>query len=392
LFDASFFADPYPVYDRLRSASPVLKVDGAMGPLPVWLITGYAEAREAFTHPGISKDTRRFQPLLSQGPNPRNVNPAVAATMLATDPPDHTRLRRLVTGAFTAATVDGLRPRIQQLTDELLDKITPAGEADLIESLAVPLPVTVISELLGVPEPDRDMLRRLSDDNYAAGDHRVRDQASHEIAGYMAGLVAAKRASPDDGLISRLITARDGTDELSEDELVSLAVLLVAVGHETTTSLIGNAVLALLQHPGQLAVLRQDPSLIPAAIDELLRYESPAAIATIRFTTEPVTIGGVTIPANQVVLISPAGANRDPARYEDPATLDLSREAGTHVAFGYGIHRCIGTRLARAETEIALTSLLRRFPGLHLATDSLSWRHTRLLRSLSALHVRWQMG
>jgi cytochrome P450 len=287
MFDDSFFADPYPVYDKLRSAGPVQKVDGAMGPLPVWLITGHAEAREAFAHPGISKDTRRFQPLLSQGPKRRNVNPAVAASMLATDPPDHTRLRRLVTGAFTAATVDGLRPRIQQLTDELLDKIAPAGEADLVESLAVPLPVTVISELLGVPEHDRDALRRMSDDNYAAGDHRVRDQASHQIAGYMASLVAAKRANPDDALLSRLITAQDGSDGLSEDELVSLAVLLLIVGHETTTSLIGNAVLTLLQHPEHLAALRRDLSLIPAAIDELLRYESPAAIATIRFTAEP---------------------------------------------------------------------------------------------------------
>jgi cytochrome P450 len=391
LFDAAFYADPYPVYDKLRSASPVLKVDGAMGPLPVWLITGYAEAREAFTHPGISKDTRRFQHVLSQGSKPRNINPAVSVTMVATDPPDHTRLRRLVTGAFTAATVDNLRPRIQQITDELLDKIARAGGADLMESLAVPLPVTVISELVGVPQSDRDMLRQLSNDNFAAGEHRVRDRASDQIADYMASLVAAKRANPDDGLLSTLIAARDDTDKLSEDELISLAVLLLIAGHETTTSLIGNAVLALLQHPEQLAMLRQDQSLMPTAVDELLRYESPAAIATIRFTTEPVTIGGVTIPAEQIVLVSPAAANRDPARYEDPAVFDVQRDAGTHLAFGHGIHYCIGAKLARAETEIALTSLLRRFPDLQIADSPgiLRWRHARLFRSLESLKVRW---
>jgi cytochrome P450 len=391
VFDAAFYADPYPVYDKLRSASPVLKVDGAMGPLPVWLVTGYAEARQAFTHPGISKDTRRFQHLLSQGGKPRAINPAVAATMVATDPPDHTRLRRLAARAFTAATADNLRPRIQQLTDDLLDAVAAAGGAELMESLAVPLPVAVISELLGVPEPDRDQLRQWSNDNFAAGDHRVRDQASHQIAAYMTALIAAKRTSPDDGMLSQLIAARDDNDRLSEDELTSLAVLLLIAGHETTTSLIGNAALALLQHPDQLAMLRQDPSRIPTAIDELARYESPAAIATIRFTAEPVTIGGVTIPAGQVVLISPAAANRDPARFADPEVLDTRRDAGPHLAFGHGIHYCTGARLARTETEIALTSLLARFPDLRLAAnpDGPRWRHTRLLRSLQELHVRW---
>ncbi|MGH3247911.1 MAG: cytochrome P450 [Trebonia sp.] len=272
-----------------------------------------------------------------------------------------------------------------------LTSVAPAGAADLIESFAVPLPVTVISELLGVPESDRDTLRRLSNDNFAAGDHRVRDHASHQIAEYMASLITTKRANPDNGLLPKLIAARDDTDKLSENELVSLAVLLLIAGHETTTSMIGNAILALLQHPAQLATLRQDPPLIPAATDELLRYESPAAIATIRFTAEPVTIGDVTIPAEQIILISPAAANRDPARYPDPADLDLRRDAGTHLAFGHGIHYCTGARLARAETEIALTSLIHRFPDLQLAGDpeGLAWRHTRLFRSLQHLHVRW---
>jgi len=391
LFDAAFFRDPYPVYDKLRASSPVQKVDGAMGPLPVWLITGYAEARAAFTHPGISKDTRRFQHVLNQGGNPRNINAAVAATMVATDPPDHTRLRRLVSKAFNTSTVERLRPRVQQITDDLLDAIASAGSADLIETLAIPVPITVISELLGVPEADRDNLRCWSNANFAAGDHRTRDEASHKIADYMAQLVAAKRAQRGNDLLSDLIAVHDSTDSLSEQELIALAVLLLIAGHETTTSLIGNAILALLLRPAQLAELRENPSLIPLAIDEFLRYDSPTAIATIRFTAEPINIADVTIPADQIVLISPAAANHDPARFADPAALDIHRDATGHLAFGYGIHYCIGAQLARTETEIALAALLTRFPTLNLDPElkDLRWRHSRLIRGLQTLPVRW---
>jgi cytochrome P450 len=390
LFDAAFYRDPYPAYDKLRAACPVLKAEGAMGPLPTWIVTGYDAAIEAFTHPGISKDTRRFQHVLGQGNKPRNVNAAVAESMVATDPPDHTRLRRLVSKSFTASTVDTLRPRIQQITAAQLNAISPAGPVDLMETLAVPLPITVISELLGAPEADRDSVRRWSNDNITAGDHRVRDAASHQIAAYMTGLVAAKRANPDSGLLSDLVTTRDADDRLSETELVSLAVLLLIAGHETTTSLIGNAVLALLQHPDQLDRLRDDPALIPGAINELLRYDSPSSVATIRFTSETVTIAGVPIPADQVVLISPAAANRDPGRFTNPDALDLDRgDAGSHLAFGHGIHYCLGARLARAEAEIALMSLLSRFPDLRLAvaSDDLEWRHSRLIHGLQSLPV-----
>lgn len=390
MFDAAFYRDPYPAYDKLRAARPVLKVEGAMGPLPTWLVTGYGAAIEAFAHPGISKDTRRFQHVLGQGNKPRNVNAAVAESMVATDPPGHTRLRRLVSKSFTASTVDTLRPRIQQISDALLDTIPPAEPVDLMEAFAIPLPVTVIGELLGVAEADRDGLRRWSSDNITAGDHRVRDKASHEIAAYMTGLVAAKRANPDGGLLSALITARDSDDSLSEAELVSLAVLLLIAGHETTTSLIGNAVLALLRHPDQLSCLRNDPARIPGAIDELLRYDSPTSVATIRFTSEPVTIAGVPIPADQVVLISPAAANRDPGRFAKPGTFDLDRaNAASHLAFGYGIHYCLGARLARTEAEIALTTLLSRFPDIRLAVApaDLEWRRSRLVHALRYLPV-----
>lgn len=387
MFDPSFYHDPYPVYDRLRSTAPVLKAEGAMGPLPTWLITGYAAAREAFTHPGISKDTRRYQHVLARGGNQRSPHPAVAASMVATDPPGHTRLRGLVSRAFNAATVQDLRPRIEQITSDLLDRIEPAGSADLIASFAAPLPVTVISDLLGVPPAGRSQLRRWSNATFASGDPAARDTASHQIAASMTHLVAARRTHPGEDLLSRLT----GSDQLSNDELVSLAVLLLIAGHETTTSLIGNAVLALLDHPGHLALLRDDPALLPAAISEFLRYDSPTAIATIRFTTGPVTIAGVTIPAEQIVLISPAAGNRDPARFPDPARLDLGRDAASHLAFGHGIHYCLGVHLARAEAEIALRALLARFPSLRLAANAneLRWRHTRLFRGLEALPVRW---
>jgi cytochrome P450 len=206
----------------------------------------------------------------------------------------------------------------------------------------------------------------------------------------MTSLVAAKRAHPDGGLPSALITALDSDDSLSEAELVSLAVLLLIAGHETTTSLIGNAVLAMLRHPDQLDQLRRNSDLIPGALDELLRYDSPTSVATIRFTSEPVTIAGVTIPADQVVLISPAAANHDPSRFPAPDVLDLSRgDAASHLAFGHGIHYCLGARLARAEAEIALATLLSRFPDLHLAAtpDDLDWRHSRLVHGLRSLPV-----
>lgn len=390
MFDAAFYRDPYPTYDKLRAACPVLKAEGAMGPLPTWLVTGYDAAIEAFTHPGISKDTRRFQHVLGQGSKPRNVNTAVAESIVATDPPDHTRLRRLVSKSFTASTVDTLRPRIQQIADALLNAISPAGPVDLMETFAVPLPVTVISELLGVPEADRGSLRRWSSDNITAGDHQVRDAASHQIAAYMTGLIAEKRTHPDGGLLSALITALDSDDSLSEAELVSLAVLLLIAGHETTTSLIGNAILALLRHPDQLDQLRRHSDLIPGTLDELLRYDSPTSVATIRFTSEPVTIAGVPIPADQVVLISPAAANRDPARFANPDAFGLDRgNAASHLAFGYGIHYCLGARLARAEAEIALATLLSRFPCLRLASTptDLEWRRSRLVRGLWHLPV-----
>ncbi|MFF1923767.1 cytochrome P450 [Streptomyces sp. NPDC058221] len=388
LQDPRFLQDPYPAYARLRDAAPVQRVRTGSDGLHSYLVTGYAEARAAFTDPRLSKDTARF---FAGRPSGRELHPAVSQTMLASDPPRHTRLRRLVTKAFTRGSVERLRPYIQEVTDGLLDGWAPGGEADLVEDLAAPLPVTVICQLLGVPEADRAAVRGWSDDLFASGEPARTDAASHALAGYLAWLVAAKRSTPDGSLLHDLVRARDGEDRLTEDELLSLAVLLLVAGHETTTHFIGNAALALLQDPGSLARLLDEPEAFAGALDELLRFDSPVGIATFRYSTEALTLGGTPIPAGVPVLISPGAANRDPVRFAGPDGLDLGRDAGAHLAFGHGIHRCLGAPLARAEGEIALRTLFTRFPRLRLAAPEQEpvRRRTRLMRGLRSLPVTW---
>ncbi|GAA0347361.1 cytochrome P450 [Streptomyces blastmyceticus] len=381
-----FLQNPYPFYDELRAAAPVTPVTTGSAGRPSYLVTGYAEAKAAFTDPRLSKDTARF---FADRPSNRNLHPAVAHNMLATDPPQHTRLRRLVTKAFTTAAVDRLRPFIEHTADQLLDDLPKAGEADLVTALAIPLPVTVICQMLGVPENDRAQVRTWSNDLFAAGQPQRIDAASHAAADYMAGLIAAKRHAPDDSLLHDLITVHDEGEQLSEDELISLAVLLLIAGHETTTNFIGNAILGLLQHPELLDRLRANPGRISSMLGELLRYDSPVGIATFRYSTQALTLGETEIPAGVPVLISPGAANRDPAQYPGPDHLDADRDARGHLAFGHGIHRCLGAPLALAEAEIALRALLTRFPELRLAVSSeeLRWRHTRLMRGLESLPV-----
>ncbi|MFD7576173.1 cytochrome P450 [Streptomyces sp. NPDC059810] len=380
-----FLQDPYPAYAALRSISPVRPVSGPGG-RPGYLVTGYAEAREALGDARLSKDTAAFFAGRQSG---RRLHPAVARTMLAADPPQHTRQRRLVTKAFTTGAVARLRPFIARVTDELLDQWPADGPFDFVAGLAVPLPVVVICELLGVPQADRPQVRRWSAELFAAGEPEVIDAASHAMADYMTALIAAKRHDPGSALLDRLIAARDGDDRLSEAELVSLAVLLLVAGHETTTHALGNALLALLRNPAALDRLRSEPDAVPAALDELLRFDSAVSTATFRFTTEAVELGGTEIPAGVPVTIPLGAANRDPARFPSPDHLDLDRNAAAHLAFGHGMHRCVGAPLAKAEAEIALRALLTRFPDVRLAVpaDRLEWRHTRLVRGLASLPV-----
>ncbi|MEU2346105.1 cytochrome P450 [Streptomyces sp. NPDC013082] len=384
--DPGFLQDPYPTYAAMRSACPVQAVASGSGGRLSYLVTGYAEAREALADARLSKDTSAF---FAGKESKRRLHPAVAHNMLSSDPPEHTRLRKLVTKAFTTGAVAELRPFIARVTDDLLDQ-WPVGEPfDFMTGLAVPLPVIVICELLGVPEEDRPDIRRWSGELFAAGQPGVIDAASHSLADYMTDLIAAKRRHPGSSLLDRLISARYGDDRLNEEELVSLAVLLLVAGHETTTNFLGNATLSLLQHPAELDRLRQNPDDIPTVLDELLRFDSPVSTATFRFTTEAVTLGGTDIPAGAPVLVALGAANRDPERFPSPDQFDANRDAAGHLAFGHGIHRCVGAPLAKAEAEIALRAVLTRFPGLRLAVppDQLQWRHARLVRGLTSLPV-----
>ncbi|WP_338676762.1 cytochrome P450 [Streptomyces sp. SCSIO 30461] len=384
--DPRFLHNPYPTYAAMRSTCPVQPLPASPGGRPSYLVTGYHEAREALGDARLSKDTATF--FAGKGSR-RRLHPALAHTMLASDPPQHTRLRKLVTKAFTTGAVAELRPFIAQVTDELLDQ-WPAGEpADFVADLAVPLPVIVICELLGIPQADRPDIQRWSAQLFAAAQPDAIDTASHAMADYMTGLITAKRQNPGTCLLDRLISARDGNDHLSEEELLSLAVLLLVAGHETTTNALGNAALALLQHPTELDRLRDNPVQVPAALDELLRFDSSVSTATFRFTTKAITLGGTDIPAGVPVLVALGAANRDPKRFPAPDRLDLDRDAAAHLAFGHGIHRCLGAPLAKAEVEIALRTVLTRFPGIRLAQppSELNWRRTRLVRGLESLPV-----
>ncbi|MFC8640692.1 cytochrome P450 family protein [[Kitasatospora] papulosa] len=384
--DPRFLQDPYPTYAAMRSACPVQAVASGSGGRLSYLVTGYAEAREALADARLSKDTSAF---FAGKESKRRLHPAVAHNMLSSDPPEHTRLRKLVTKAFTTGAVAELRPFIARVSDDLLDQ-WPVGEPfDFVTGLAVPLPVIVICELLGVPDEDWPDIQRWSGELFAAGQPEVIDAASHSLAVYMTDLIAAKRRRPGKSLLDRLISARDGHDRLSEEELVSLAVLLLVAGHETTTNFLGNATLSLLQHPAELDRLRRNPDDIPTVLDELLRFDSPVSTATFRYTTEAITLDGTDIPTGAPVLVALGAANRDPERFPSPDQLDANRDAAGHLAFGHGIHRCVGAPLAKAEAEIALRAVLTRFPGLRLAVppDQLQWRHARLVRGLASLPV-----
>jgi cytochrome P450 len=318
--------------------------------------------------------------------------------MLVVDPPDHTRLRRLVSAAFSPRTVEGLRPRVQTIVDDLLDDLAAQGpdtRADLVTAFAFPLPFTVICELLGVPEPERASLGRgltaLLVPTSSPTEYARAKEASDAVVAMLRELVETKRDAPGEDLVSGLISARDGAERLNNQELLSTIFQLIVAGHDTTTSMIGNSVVALLRNPAQLAKLRADPSTIAAAVEELLRYDAPVPHSTFRYAIKPVVIDDVTIPVGAQVIICLAAADRDPERYARPELLEIDREEGRHLAFGHGIHHCLGAPLARMEGHLALGSLLRRFPLLCLAVnvDELHWGHGDglVLRGLSELPV-----
>ncbi|MEI5522772.1 cytochrome P450 [Streptomyces brasiliscabiei] len=386
---SELLADPHGVYARLREAGPAHRI---VGPdrLPVWIVTRYTDVRRLLADPRLSLDKTHRLPGHYRG---FTLPAALDANLLNMDPPDHTRIRRLVAQAFTSGRVERMRPGIQLLADRLLDGIADRGRADLVADFAAPLPITVICDLLGVPDDSRPDFRAWTD-ALVAPDPAHPKATKHAVAAmltYFAQLIADKRRTPGNDLLSDLVEVRDGSDRLTEDELTSLAFLILSAGYENTVQLIGTAVLALLDHPEQRAALRDDPARIAGAVEEFARHDGPALLAIRRFPVEDVELDGVTIPAGETVLLSLASANRDPARFRDPDRLDVDRQDGGHLALGHGIHYCVGAPLARLETQIAVSTLLRRLPALQLDVprDELRWRPSMRARGLVALPVRF---
>jgi cytochrome P450 len=378
-FDPAFRVDPYPLYQRLREENPIHP-----GPIGGLVLTRHADCLHVLRHPAASSDERKgdlFRAMEEAGEIDREL--AENRPFLFLDPPDHTRLRRLVSKAFTPRTVERLRPRVQALVDELLDAVVPTGSIELVEDLAYPLPVQVISELLGVPPEDherfkgwsRDLARGLDPDFILPPEVlERRKEAIDAFSAYFLELIAERRRVPQDDLLSALVAAEDEGDRLTEQELLSTCTLLLVAGHETTVNLIANGTLALLRHPDQLQRLRQEPSLARSAVEELLRYDPPVQMT-----------GRVALEKGAFALLLLASANRDPAAFPEPDRLDLGRIDNHHLSFGFGTHFCLGAPLARLEGEVVLTTLVRRCPDLALATDTPRYKENLILRGLEAL-------
>jgi cytochrome P450 len=403
LFLPEFKKNPYPLFEMLRTNQPVAQVNLA-GNRPAWLISRYQEAELVLKDQRFVKDAANaftleelasFFPLraASNDDEDRPRPFLFHRQMLNTDPPDHTRLRSLVNMAFTPRMVEQWRGRIQTITDELLDAVQEKGEMELIGDFAFPLPITVITEMLGIPVADRMQFRAWSNGVIESSGNpeafvHMREHL-HAFGEYLVKLINEKRAQTGDDLLSKLIRAESEGDKLSEEELVSMVFLLLVAGHETTVNLIGNGILALLQHPDQMELLKKDPSLITSAVEEFLRYQGPLLTATQRWAREDVELAGQHIKRGDYVVVLLASANRDGEEFAQADKLDITRKDNHHLAFGKGIHFCLGAPLARLEGQIAIGTLLRRMPDLRLAIDldQLQWRPGALIMGLSKLPV-----
>jgi pimeloyl-[acyl-carrier protein] synthase len=384
-----FVADPYPTYRRLREEDPVHQ-----SPLGFWVLTRYDDVVSSLKDPRMTKEPiAAFVAARFGLPSPPG---GMGLSMLDRDPPDHTRLRGLVSKAFTPRVIEQLRPHIQQIVDGLLDKVEGEPGMDLIEQFAYPLPVIVICEMLGVPVADHERFKgwgldiaRGLDAILLPPDSPVAQksmQARHALAAYFRELIAERRTDPRDDMLSGLIAAEEAGDKLTEDELLATCILLLVAGHETTVNLIGNGSLALLRHPDQRKRLQGDPGLITTAVEELLRFDGPVQ-RTARIPSEDVTFGGKTIGKGEMVMPFIGAADRDPAQFPDPDRLDIGRTENRHIAFGWGIHFCIGAPLARVEGQLAINTLLKRKPKLTLATAEPQHRQSLTLRGLTSLPV-----
>ncbi len=393
ILSPEFKSNPFPIFARLRAEQPVYCTT-----LPdkssVWLLSRYEDVLlllkdERFAknrHNALTPEQLRKQPWVPPMFHPLERN------MLDLDPPDHTRLRQLVHKAFTPHLIEQMRARVERLANELLDAVAGKGEMDLIRDYALPLPMTIITEILGVPPRDRDKFHKWSKVIVSVSQFNANWRvilAIWKFNRYLRRFFKVRRADPLDDLVSALIRAEEAGDKLSEDELLAMVFLLLVAGHETTVNLIGSGTLELLQHPDQMDNLRRDPSLIKPAVEELLRFTAPVFMTTERYARHNVTIHDVTIPRGGMTLGVIGSANRDETVFENPDTLDITRENKKHLSFGHGIHYCLGAALARLEAQIAVNILLDRAPNLRLkdSPESLRWRPSLILRGLETLPV-----
>ncbi len=396
LLTPEFFADPYPFYHRLRGESPVYWSER----LQAWLLTRYAEVKPALNDPRlnsgdrISAIMRRLPKTVQLEMQPLHRH--MTKMMSFTDPPDHTRLRTLVGQAFTPRTVANLRPKIQMIVDDLLDAVENNGQMDLVQDFAFHLPAIVICEMLGIPKQDRETFKQWSNNIVgfvSAGEVTPEkaeraQQSMWSLTNYFHDLVQKRRQDPQADLISALVAAEEQGDKLTEAELLSMGVLLFFAGFETTEGLIGNGLLALMRNPFQLQRLRDTPSLIATAVEEFLRYDNSVQRQS-RVASEDLEMGGQQICQGQYVILFIGAANRDPALFDDPDRLDICRQENPHIAFGYGIHFCVGAPLARLEGQIAISTILRRMPHLQLAIETVEWERLLALRKLKSLPVHF---
>ncbi len=394
LFAPDFKDRAYHLYQKLREQDPVHRITMPSRQTG-WIISRYEDGIRLLKDSRLRKNPFSLFTLQEvQTFFPLHKKSFFYRHLLNVDPPDHTRLRSLVQKAFAPSVIVQLRPRIQQIADHLLDPLLKKKEFDLIESYAFPLPIFVISEMLGIPKEDRNLFREWSNAFVTAINHPERNKQildqMEEFYQYLRNLLAERRKNLQDDLISALIQAGTEKNRLSEEEIYSMIFLLIIAGHETTVHLIGNGVFALLQHPEQWEQLRREPKLIHSAVEEFLRYMSPVEVTTNRWAAEPIQLHGKTIAKNDLVLISLASVNRDPTQFVDPEKLDLTREKNEHLAFGHGSHFCLGASLARLEGQIAIQTLLKRIPNFELAVEpkQLKWLPTMLMRGFQSLPIR----
>ncbi|GGF18798.1 cytochrome P450 [Halobacillus andaensis] len=389
IYESQFKKGAYPFFKKLRQEQPIFPMS-QQSDQSTWLVTKYDDVKELLKQPSFIKDQKKlFQTAANQAKSD-DVN-IFENMMLDVDPPDHTRLRKLVQPFFNPKTIKQLEPRIVEIADQLLAQMEQkSSPVDLIDDYAFPLPIIVISELLGVPSEDRDRFRKWSNTIIAASNEFETDfiEDVEAFTSYLTSLFEERKQHPQDDLITKLLQAEEEGEQLSKDELYSMVVLLIIAGHETTVNLIANTMYALFQHPDQLKKLKDDPSLVEPAIEEGLRYYSPVDFSTARWAQEDMAFHGQTIRRGDLVLASISSANRDEDKFENPSQLDITRSRNAHIAFGYGIHFCLGAPLARLEGKIALERLLSTFPQIHLSENNPEWRTVFLLRGLEHLQIQ----